>query len=82
MSLRHRGCVSFSSLQEQAFNAAAQRDSRIQVRIGEDAKREASAIRAIAVVTMTFLPATFVSVSSLVRSNTRDATNGIMQDAL
>jgi hypothetical protein len=33
------------------------------VRIGEDAKREASAMRAIAVVTMTFLPATFVSVS-------------------
>jgi hypothetical protein len=50
-------------LHEQAFNAAAQRDSRIQVRIGEDAKREASAMRAIAVVTMTFLPATFVSVS-------------------
>lgn len=45
----------------QAFNAAAQRDSKIQVRIGEDAKREASAMKAIAVVTMTFLPATFVS---------------------
>jgi hypothetical protein len=33
------------------------------VRVGEDAKREALAMRAIAVVTMTFLPATFVSVS-------------------
>lgn len=44
-----------------AFNAAAQRDSKIQVRIGEEAKREASAMKAIAVVTMTFLPATFVS---------------------
>jgi hypothetical protein len=47
----------------QAFNAAAQRDSKIQVRMGEQATSEASAMRAIAVVTMTFLPATFVSVS-------------------
>ncbi|KAJ4365366.1 hypothetical protein N0V95_000513 [Ascochyta clinopodiicola] len=44
-----------------SFNAAAQRDSKIQVRIGEEAKREASAMKAIAIVTMTFLPATFVS---------------------
>ncbi|KAF2022531.1 hypothetical protein EK21DRAFT_119661 [Setomelanomma holmii] len=44
-----------------AFNAASQRDSKIQVRIGEEARREASAMKAIAVVTMTFLPATFVS---------------------
>lgn len=39
-------------------------------------------MRAIAVVTMTFLPATFVSVSGLVRNNTQGATNGSMQDAL
>jgi hypothetical protein len=35
----------------------------VQLQIGEEAKREASAMKAIAVVTMTFLPATFVSVS-------------------
>lgn len=44
-----------------AFNVAAQGDSKIQVRIGHEAKREASAMKAIAVVTMAFLPATFVS---------------------
>jgi hypothetical protein len=50
----------------QAFNAAAQRDSKVQLQIGEDAKREAlamKAMKAIAVVTMNFLPATFVFVS-------------------
>lgn len=35
----------------------------MQLQIGEEAKREASAMKAIAVVTMTFLPAIFVSVS-------------------
>jgi hypothetical protein len=35
----------------------------VQLQIGEEAKREASAMKAIAVVTMTFLRATFVSVS-------------------
>ncbi|OAL48772.1 hypothetical protein IQ07DRAFT_645530 [Pyrenochaeta sp. DS3sAY3a] len=44
-----------------AFNAAAQRDSMIQVEMGLQSTREASAMRAIAVVTMIFLPATFVS---------------------
>ncbi|KAF2189291.1 hypothetical protein K469DRAFT_747989 [Zopfia rhizophila CBS 207.26] len=44
-----------------AFHTAAQRDSRIQVRIGEEAKTETMAMKAIAVVTMTFLPATFVA---------------------
>ncbi|KAF2624117.1 hypothetical protein BU25DRAFT_413689 [Macroventuria anomochaeta] len=48
---------------KQAFNAAAQKDSRVQLLIGEETKREASTMKAIAVVTMTFLPATFVSVS-------------------
>jgi Mg2+ and Co2+ transporter CorA len=46
----------------QAFNSAAQRDNKTQVRIGEEAKKETSAMKAIAVVTMIFLPATFVSV--------------------
>ena len=34
------------------------------VRIGETAKVDTAAMKAIAVVTMTFLPATFLSVSS------------------
>ncbi|KAF2631393.1 hypothetical protein BU25DRAFT_454846 [Macroventuria anomochaeta] len=46
---------------DKAFNAAAQRDSMVQLQIGEEAKREASAMKAIAVVSMTFLPAPFVS---------------------
>jgi hypothetical protein len=82
VSLRHGGCVSFPSSHQQAFNAAAWRDSRIQVRIGEDAKREASAMRAIAVVTMTFLPATFVAVSGSVRNSTEDTTDHLMQDSI
>jgi hypothetical protein len=51
------------ALQRYAFNVAAQTDSNIQVRIGEAGKNEASAMKAVAVVTMDFLPATFVSVS-------------------
>jgi hypothetical protein len=45
-----------------AFNIASQRDTKIQLRIGQEAGREAMAMKAIAVVTMTFLPATFVAV--------------------
>lgn len=44
-----------------AFHTAAQCDSQIQVRIGEEARKEATAMKAIAVITMTFLPATFIS---------------------
>ena len=43
---------------------AAQRDNRLQARIGEEVKRETAAMKAIAVGTLTFLPATFVSVST------------------
>ena len=39
--------------------------------MGEQATSEASAMKAIAVVTMTFLPATFVSVSYLFYYDTR-----------
>jgi hypothetical protein len=46
----------------QAFHTAAQRDSKTQVQIGEEAKKETAAMKAIAVITMTFLPATFISV--------------------
>ncbi|OAQ59915.1 corA-like mg2+ transporter protein domain-containing protein [Pochonia chlamydosporia 170] len=45
-----------------AFHMATQRDSSTQLRIAEEAKKEASTMKAIAVITMTFLPATFVSV--------------------
>jgi len=46
-----------------AFHAASQRDSNIQVCIGQEARKETAAMKTIAIVTMTFLPATFVSVS-------------------
>jgi hypothetical protein len=39
-------------------------------------------MRAIAVLTMTFLPATFVSVSGLTRNNTEDTTDHLMQDGI
>ncbi|KAK4443975.1 hypothetical protein QBC34DRAFT_488113 [Podospora aff. communis PSN243] len=44
-----------------AFHTAAQHDSKTQVQIGEEAKKETAAMKAIAVITMTFLPATFIS---------------------
>lgn len=46
------------AVRHQAYNITL-----LMLQIGEEAKREASAMKAIAVVTMTFLPATFVSVS-------------------
>ena len=42
---------------------AAQRSSAVQVMIGEQAQKETIAMKAIGVITMTFLPATFISVS-------------------
>lgn len=44
-----------------AFNAAAQRDNELQAHIGQEVKKETAAMKAIAVSTLTFLPATFVS---------------------
>ena len=49
----------------QAFHLATQRDNRLQARIGKDVKKETAAMKAIAVGTLTFLPATFVSVGEL-----------------
>jgi hypothetical protein len=43
------------------------------VQIGRDAGKEAAAMKAIAVVTMTFLPATFVSVCVRESSSISDA---------
>ncbi|SPO02354.1 uncharacterized protein DNG_05027 [Cephalotrichum gorgonifer] len=44
-----------------SFHLAAQRDSKIQVKIADEANKETTAMKALAVITMTFLPATFVS---------------------
>ncbi|KAL8669047.1 MAG: hypothetical protein Q9168_006347 [Polycauliona sp. 1 TL-2023] len=46
-----------------AFNAEAQRDSKVQVRIAEEARKKTASMKAIAVVTMIFLPSTFVASS-------------------
>lgn len=47
---------------KRAFNMAAQRDSAIQARIGQEAIKETIAMEAIAVMTTTFLPASFVAI--------------------
>ena len=40
----------------------AQQDSQVMTRLGESAKRDSGAMRTIAVVSMAFLPPTFLSV--------------------
>lgn len=49
----------------QAFNMATQRDSQIMKELGVAATEDSSAMRTIAVVTMFFLPPTFISVGVL-----------------
>ena len=49
----------------QAFNTIAQYDSKIMVRISEAVQNDSAAMKTIAVLTLTFLPATFVSVGRL-----------------
>ncbi|KAF2458657.1 hypothetical protein BDY21DRAFT_340956 [Lineolata rhizophorae] len=44
-----------------AFNTVAQYDSRISVRIGKAVQNDSASMKTIAVLTMLFLPATFVS---------------------
>ncbi|CAN9210873.1 unnamed protein product [Alternaria alternata] len=44
-----------------AYNMIAQRDSQVMTGLGEAARRDSSAMRTIAVVTMAFLPPTFLS---------------------
>ncbi|KPM43780.1 hypothetical protein AK830_g2809 [Neonectria ditissima] len=44
-----------------AFHTSASRDTQIQLRLADEAKKETLAMKAIAVITMTFLPATFIS---------------------
>lgn len=46
----------------QAFNLVALRDSTTNVQIGIAAQNDSAAMRTISLVTMAFLPATFVSV--------------------
>lgn len=55
---------------DQAFNTIAQHDSTIAVKISEAARRDSAAMKTIAVLTMIFLPATFVSVGRLKSSYT------------
>ncbi len=45
-----------------AFHMAAERDNKVQVIMGEKAQKEASAMTSISIITMIFLPATFISV--------------------
>jgi len=49
---------------QQVYNTVAQRDSTLMVEIGKAAKRDSDAMKAIAIVTMAFLPATFSSVTT------------------
>ncbi len=44
-----------------------QRDSKATVRIGKAARSDSAAMKTVAVLTLTFLPATFVSVSRWTR---------------
>lgn len=44
-----------------AFNTVAQYDSRIGVEIGRAAQTDGSAMKTIAILTITFFPATFIS---------------------
>ncbi|KAL8882576.1 MAG: hypothetical protein Q9198_000443 [Flavoplaca austrocitrina] len=46
-----------------AFHGESQRESKVQVRIADEARKKTASMKAIAVVTMTFLPATFVALS-------------------
>ncbi|KAL1794636.1 hypothetical protein ACET3X_006452 [Alternaria dauci] len=45
-----------------AYNMIAQRDSQVMTGLGEAARRDSGAMRTIAVVTMAFLPPTFLSI--------------------
>jgi hypothetical protein len=49
-------------MRPQAYNMIAQRDSRTMTELGNAARFDSRAMRTIAVVTMAFLPPTFLSV--------------------
>lgn len=52
-------------MRPQAYNMIAQRDSRTMTELGNAARFDSRAMRTIAVVTMAFLPPTFLSVRHL-----------------
>ncbi|KAF2728201.1 hypothetical protein EJ04DRAFT_449835, partial [Polyplosphaeria fusca] len=63
-NLGHRSQSNKERLQNEislAYNMIAQRDSQAMARLGEAAKVDSGAMRTIAVVTMAFLPPTFLS---------------------
>ena len=47
---------------KQAFNTIVQQDNKAMVGISEAVQSDSAAMKTIAVLTLTFLPATFVSV--------------------
>lgn len=49
----------------QAYNMITQRDSQVMADLGAAARQDSSAMKTIAVVTMAFLPPTFLSVSEV-----------------
>jgi hypothetical protein len=61
--VRHpRRLVKGVVLKLQAYNSIAQRDSQVMKDLGEAARLDSRALKSIAVVTMAFLPPTFLSV--------------------
>jgi hypothetical protein len=48
----------------QIYNMFIQKDSKVLLQIGEATRSDSAAMKAVAVVTMAFLPATFTSVRS------------------
>ena len=57
----HASCI-FAKLSAQAYNLTAQADSQANLRIAAAAQQDAAAMKLISIVTLAFLPATFVSV--------------------
>jgi len=47
----------------QAYNSIAQNDSKTTVRINQAVQKDSAAMKTVAVLTLIFLPATYVSVS-------------------
>ena len=64
-SLAHRSKANESRLRNEidlAFNLVAQQDTKMAVQISEAAQKNGAAMKTMAVLTLAFLPATFVSV--------------------
>lgn len=61
----------------QAYNVIAQNDSKTTVRINEAVQRDSAALKTVAILTLTFLPATYVSVSRLERLCSRSCSIGL-----